>query len=202
MAFEDLDTNNELEPEDTALPEESNNRPFLIIAGVLGALAVLALICIGIYALVIVPRNQSQKAQQEATVNAQKTEVEAIIVQTSTAAAIAAIEAAYTPTPTNTPVRPPDSPTPLVTNTPVVALATTAVPLTPTMRPEMATATVLHATLTANAIIFASTQTAKPLTTQAIPDTGFADDVGLPLLLGLAILLIVVIFIARRLRTA
>jgi LPXTG-motif cell wall-anchored protein len=68
----------------------------------------------------------------------------------------------------------------------------------------MATATALYPTLTANAILFAQTQTARPAqsTQQVIPDTGFADDIGLPALLGAAVLLVVVIFLARRLRTA
>jgi LPXTG-motif cell wall-anchored protein len=56
-------------------------------------------------------------------------------------------------------------------------------------------------TLTANAVILGSTLTARPLTT-SIPSTGFADEVGLPMMLGLAILLIAVIFLARRLRSA
>jgi LPXTG-motif cell wall-anchored protein len=60
----------------------------------------------------------------------------------------------------------------------------------------------LHATLTANAIFYQATQTVKPAQPTAIPDTGFADDVGLPLMLGLAVLLIVIIFLARRLRSA
>jgi LPXTG-motif cell wall-anchored protein len=35
-----------------------------------------------------------------------------------------------------------------------------------------------------------------------MPDTGFADEVGIPSLIGIAILLVAVIFLARRLRTA
>jgi hypothetical protein len=38
-------------------------------------------------------------------------------------------------------------------------------------------------------------------TSTALPSTGFADDVGLPGMLGLAAVLIVVIFLARRART-
>jgi len=45
------------------------------------------------------------------------------------------------------------------------------------------------------------TQTATPTAT-GLPDTGFADDIGAPTLLGMAALLIVVIFVARRLRAA
>jgi LPXTG-motif cell wall-anchored protein len=45
------------------------------------------------------------------------------------------------------------------------------------------------------------TQTATPTAT-GLPDTGFADDIGAPTLLGMAALLILVIFIARRMRAA
>jgi hypothetical protein len=43
------------------------------------------------------------------------------------------------------------------------------------------------------------TATATP---SALPTSGFADDVGLPGMFGLALLLVAVIFLARRLRTA
>ena len=45
------------------------------------------------------------------------------------------------------------------------------------------------------------TQTATPTAT-GLPDTGFADDVGAPTLLAMAGLLILVIFVARRLRAS
>jgi LPXTG-motif cell wall-anchored protein len=38
--------------------------------------------------------------------------------------------------------------------------------------------------------------------TTSIPKTGFADEVGAPALLGLAGVLLVIIFLARRLRMA
>jgi LPXTG-motif cell wall-anchored protein len=40
------------------------------------------------------------------------------------------------------------------------------------------------------------------VTTTALPTTGFADQVGVPGMLALSILLIAVIFLARRLRMA
>ena len=39
-------------------------------------------------------------------------------------------------------------------------------------------------------------------TASGLPNTGFADDVGVPGMVGLALVLIVVIYLARRLRTA
>jgi hypothetical protein len=203
MAFENLDVDDEfdeldeLDVDEGLLAEESSNRMFLIIAGVLGGIALLALICIAVYALVLLPQSRSAQAEQKATVDAQNTEVASIIAETSTAAALRAIEAAYTPTPTETSI--PASPTFTTTPTSVVAMPSTGE--AGTLSPQMATATALHATLTANALLYEATLTARPQAT-AIPDTGFADDVGLPALMGLAGLLIVIIFLARRLRTA
>jgi hypothetical protein len=200
MAFEDLNVDDELEDEDASLPEESGNRMFLIVAGVLGAIAILALICIAVYALVLLPQRREALNMQKATVEAQNTEIALKIAMTSTAAAQAAIEAAYTSTPSATSI--PATPEPISSPTQVLVAPSTITPLvSPTVAPDMATATALRVTLTANAVIINSTLTARPLAT-AIPDTGFADDVGLPMMLGLAVLLIVIIFLARRLRTA
>ena len=41
-----------------------------------------------------------------------------------------------------------------------------------------------------------------PLTPTALPQTGFMDELGLPLLLGMAMLFIFIIFMARRLRVS
>ena len=201
MGFEDLEFDDELEEEEVELPEEASNRTFFILAGILGAIALLSLVCIAVYALFLLPRSRSAQDEVQATMDAQNTEVAAIIAETSTAAAAAAIEAAYTHTPTETAI--PDTPTPTVT-TPVVAVSPTSIFGTPagpitTLDPLMATATHMRATLDAQ--IALSTLTARPSAT-AIGSYGFADDVGLPAMIGLAALLIVVIFLARRLRTA
>jgi hypothetical protein len=195
-----LDDDDLGQPSDEALqPEESSNRTFLIIAAVLGGIALLALVCIALYAFVVLPGTRNEQAARRATVEAQNTEVAVIIASTSTSAAETAIAAAFTPIPTRTPRPPTDTPT--SSPTPVVAVEI-ASPQAPTIGPEMATATALHSTLQANATLYAATLTAKPLTPTAIPTTGFADQVGLPAMLGMALLLVVVIFLARRLRSA
>ena len=106
-----------------------------------------------------------------------------------------------THTPTATSVA--ASPTVFASPTPVLAIGTTTTPpAIATVGPELATATALHATLTANAVLYAATLTARVGQPTSVPDTGFADDVGLPTMLGLAVLLIAVIFLVRRVRTA
>ncbi|HWQ83486.1 MAG TPA: LPXTG cell wall anchor domain-containing protein [Anaerolineales bacterium] len=181
MSFDDMDSNNDLEPRDTPPREESGNRTFLVAAGILGAITVLALLFIALYALVLLPRQQATREQQLQDLNAQNTAVAMAITQTS-----AAMTA-----PTLTPTQPVAN-TATATPTSVVVVATST-----SSGPDPRTATVA-ALLTQAAV---TTQTVVPTAT-ALPNTGFADDVGLPAMLGLAVLLIAVIFIARRLRTA
>jgi hypothetical protein len=200
MSFENLDLSDDLQEEPNP-PEESSNRTFLIIAGVLGAIALLALVCIAVYALVLAPRNKSSQSAQRSTLEAQGTAVQEIINATSTANQMAAIIAAYTHTPTNTTIPPTFTAT--ATQTPVVVIPTTSIVMaTDTPNAQTATAMSLFATLDANATRLASTFTARPPNATSIPNTGFADDIGLPAMLGMAVLLVVVIFLARRLRTA
>jgi len=183
MNFEDL--NPDMPEEEERIPEESGNRAFLIVAGVLGAIALLALLLIAAYALVLRPRQVEARAAQQATVDFQNTQVAAIIAQTSTAAAFAA---QITPTPTATLTPIPVTPT----NTAVLVIPTTAAPTT-----DPRTATV--AALLTQAAVATRTVVVTPT---ALPTTGFADEVGLPMMLGLAALLVFIIFLARRLRSS
>ncbi|MFH1129870.1 MAG: hypothetical protein V1754_00955 [Pseudomonadota bacterium] len=191
MSFDNADFDDDLDTGESP-PEESSNRLFLIIAGVLGGIAILTLICIAAYAFFYLPRIRQAQESNKATVDAQNTQVDSIINQTKTAAAIEA----YTDTPTNTPIPPTASAT--LRPTQVVAVATTVSPLT-TLPAETATYMALAQTL--DAIRKTSTTSPQVSGTPKLTDTGFADEVGLPVMLGAAVLLIVVIVIARRLRT-
>jgi len=185
--------------------EQGENRTFVIAAAALGALIILSLICLGVYALVLQPR-QRQAAIERPTE----------IMLTNTAVAVGLTEAAaeqiatFTPLPTNTP---PASATPRPTNTntasptPVIVLPTDTPTRTPTpfttlatVGPETATAA---AQQTATALALgggAATPTRTPTPT-ALPTTGFGDEVGLPGLAGLAAVFLAVIILSRRLRT-
>jgi LPXTG-motif cell wall-anchored protein len=234
MTFEDEMNDMRLDSEETPPPEESGNRTFLIVAGILGAITVVTLVCIVAYAMIYLPRRQGQQATQVAQVNAQNTAMAQAITQTSVAGA-------YTATPTKSeeqqaareyPVASgdtlasiaerfgvlledlmringisdpnitlqvgkviyiPNPPTPTASPTPLLAVPTDT-PV-PTSDPRTATVAAL---LTQAAI---AQQTSVPTST-ALPSTGFAEDVGIPGLLGMAVLLVVVIFLARRLRSA
>ena len=181
--FEDVDTQVPGSPP----PEESDNRTFIIAAAILGGITLLALICMAIYALFVVPLNRSRA-------EARLTEV-AAVAQEGTAMALAAgtqtAEASIPPS-TSTPTV---TTTPTASTTPVIVQATDTPEVDETATPGPRTATVA-ALLTQAA---QQTQTVEPTLTE-LPDTGFADDVGVPTLLAMAVVFIAVIFLVRRMR--
>ena len=160
-------------------PEESSNRTFLLVAGILGGLVLLGLLCIVGYFFFRNSSNQQNEATAIAQVTQQQATVQAGVTQTSIAQRLTQTAAV-----TNT--VPP-------TNTPVIAEATA----TASPTPAPATVTVAAAfTQLAN-----STQTIIPTST-ALPNTGFVDDLGASGLILIAMALVAVIFLVRRLRSS
>jgi cytoskeletal protein RodZ len=170
------------------LPEESSNRTFVIAVIVMGALLVVSIICLVVYAFVIAPRQQEQQPTRVAEINLENTQQAA-----SQTAAVAELTPSRTPTATET-----GEPTATATTTQVVVLPTfTPTPFLtlPTVAPETATAAA-QATLAAAQGGGGATPTAT-----ALPATGFADEIGVPTLAILGGILLAVIIIARSLRT-
>ncbi len=179
------------------LPEDDENRTFVIAAAGLGGLIVLSLVCLGVYALILQPR-QREAAEQEPT----------SIVLTNTAVALGLTLTAeaedFTPIPTEVP----PTAAPTATDTPVPTQVVVLPTDTPTATPFTTLPTVVPLTATAAAQM---TQTAEAIagggggsptpTPTALPSTGFGDDVGLPGLAGLTALFLVVIFLSRKLRS-
>lgn len=172
----------DFEDEDSA-EEGDNNRTFWLVAGILGAILILALVCMAIYAMVILPARGDSQATEAAAIYAQHTSV----AETAEAEAQAL---AWTPTPT---MGATDAPvTPTASRTPVVQ---------PTDTPTGPTVTTDPRTATVSALLTQQAGSGITPTPTGLPDSGFADDVGIPGMLALAALLVVVIFLARRLRT-
>ena len=158
-------------------PEESSNRTFLLAAGILGGLVLLA-IC-GTVGYILFSRSSNQQAQAVALQQATEQAATIQVGLTQTAAVQALTQTAGV-----TLTVPP-------TNTPVIAQATS----TASPTPDPATATVAAAFTQ----IAASTQTVIATST-ALPNTGFVDDFGAPGLMLMAVALVVVIFLVRRMR--
>ena len=183
MAFTDME---DIEPgmeEAGPPPEESGNRTFLLVAGILGGILLLSLLCIAAYVVFLYPQRQAQQATQQAEAIAQSTAMSLSVTQTSQAARW---------TSTKAPTRVVNTPVP--TNTPVVA--------GPATQTGIATTDPRTATVAALFTEAAIKQKTPLLTTTGLPTSGFADEVGVPGMILVAFVLIVVIFLARRLRTA
>lgn len=171
--------NDDITFEDSNPPEESSNRTFLFAAGGLGLLVLLALLCLGAYVLFSLNTNQTAEQTAIAQATQQAATIQAGLTQTAIAQALTATSGV-------TATLPP-------TNTPVVAQASGTV--SPTVNPATAT---VGAAFTQIAV---STQTIIPTST-ALPNTGFADEVGIPGMFLASLALVVVIFLVRRLRAA
>jgi hypothetical protein len=172
---------------DAPQPAEQSNRTFIIVAGVLAGVVFLSIVCMALYALVYLPQQKAGQSAQQGTIEAQN----AMIAQAMTATMQAfAVQAQATPTSAAT-VMPPlslASPTPLL-----------AVPSQTQVEVNLEL-TVTWSAMNTQVAIGLLTPTAT-LGAGGMPTSGFADEVGLPGLVVMAFALVVVILLARRLRT-
>jgi hypothetical protein len=161
--------------------EESSNRTFLIVGGILAAIVLLTIICMAVYVVLTLPARQAQRAAEQTAIATQNLGLQMAMTATAEAAL-------WTPTlpPTATPA--PVTPT----ATPVVAMPSSSP--TPDSLPLTQTMAYLRTQVEINRL--------TPTGTLGMPRSGFADEVGLPGLVILALALVVVILLARRLRAA
>ena len=182
---------NMMETSDAPPPEEKSNRTFLIVGGVMAGLVFLTLACMAVYFLVIAPRLTAQKSAAQATIEAGN----ALAAQQVTLTAQAALRTPTLPAPlpTNTSVT-----LPVGSPTPVIALSSPVATATATPNPA-----ILSAAETQLALQITSTAAALATSVpggQGMPTTGFFDEVGLPSMIILALALVAIIFLARRMR--
>ena len=191
------------EPVDGEVPaEQGNNRTFMTVAAILGGLILLTLICVGGYLLLRnrLPAFKSNAASATKTANS-------ALIQQLTATGQAAL---FTPT---SPATATATKTAIPTlskasATPVVAIGTVAPTDTGLGGPGDAATlaflqTQLASAMTSTAAAVAGVGTPPKITpTGALASTGFFDQVGLPSMVVLTLVLLAVIFLARRLRSA
>lgn len=172
------DSNVNLEGETPPTEGESNNRTFLIVGGILAAIVLLTLICMAVYVVMTLPGRQAQRAAEQTAIATQNLGLQMAMTATADAALW---------TPTLPPTATPEPPTP----TPVVAMPSESP--TPDTLPLTQTMAYLRTQVEINRL--------TPTGTLGLPRSGFADEVGLPGLFIAALALVVVIFLARRLRS-
>jgi len=164
----------------------SSGKSFLLAIGIIGVILILALVLLLLIAPNIIAQQRANNAEQVAQINA-----------ANTATAMAATANAQTVVTTAAPivVAQAAAKTPVIlvaTSTPVVAGAQLSAN-------ELATVQALQTQVAQGGGDGTTTPVA---TSTALPKTGFADEYGIPGTVGLAAILIAVIFLSRKLRTA
>lgn len=193
--------------QDDDQPEEGegSNRNFLVILTVIGALFLAAVLCV-VSVVLFRPGGLMNKSALSATdvfstQQVSDSQTQAAGVQASATASATVLFLTETPT-----------------TTPVVVVFVTDTPSgadqEPTLDPAMATVTELAKTQAALVTVTplpkatspkgsgASTSGGAATPTPKIPQTGFADEVGLPALAIVTLILLGIILMARRLRSA
>lgn len=213
--LDELDFGQEGQTPETTPPEKKpSNRNFIIAISAIGAVFVLITIALVVVAVFVLPGQN--KARQEAslqtqTANQSTAQVATAQVATEQAKKLIIVPPGNTPSPTATAAQPTITPVLASTNTPTKANPSSLA--TATTNPNAiitatATATAVadgqKATLSAQQTLLANGKfTATVIATStALPNTGFADEFGLPALLGLGAAMIMVIFLVRRLRAS
>ncbi|MHC1740333.1 MAG: LPXTG cell wall anchor domain-containing protein [Anaerolineaceae bacterium] len=166
-----------------------SGRSFLLAIGIIGVILILALILLLLIAPGIISQQRATNLEQAAQINAANT-------ATAMAATALAQQQAVTSTPAATKVPPTATPRVIATGTPVVAGAQLSAS-------ELATVQALQTQVAAAPQGGGASGTTQPLTTPtALPKTGFADEYGIPGMVGLAAILIAVVLLSRKLRTS
>jgi hypothetical protein len=207
-SFSDMPEGDMPEGGEDGTPGGSNNRTFLIAAGVIGGVILLILVCMAGYAFFLLPRqNASQSVQQTAVLltntaiagGATSTAQALMATATLDSGSIAATAQAVAATRQMDATRTAEALAALASPTPVVALFTATPIILETATPDPVTETVAALyTQAAQAEL-----TVFPTSTALgdVPLTGFADEVGLPGLFIIGFVLVVIILLSRRLRS-
>jgi LPXTG-motif cell wall-anchored protein len=179
-------------------PKPGRNRTFVVSLGIVAFIFILSLVALAVVAAIILPQQRVKRENQQAVIYAQNTATAYAATQQALKLILPQLLNSPTPQP---PAAKPEQPT----NTSVV-LAFTSTPqplaLGGGMDSRTATVAALLTQAAASGVTAAPAATYPVLVATALPNTGFADDIRLPLLIGAAILLVVVIILARRLRTS
>jgi hypothetical protein len=185
-----------------ASPAPKGNRPFVLAAGITGGIIVLGLIGLLGYNLVIGPQQQAARQQRAAQVLSENTATAQ--AATDVVAALQATEnAAKAPQTTSTSTQAPATALPPVATkepTKVLAQASPTPPVAGAITGGTLTSPEMTATMGSLQTQLASASSATPRAT-SLPTTGFADEVGLPGLIGLAAVFVAIILVVRGLRS-
>jgi LPXTG-motif cell wall-anchored protein len=170
-------------------PKRRGNRTFLIAIAIVGIILVVALILLLLVAPKLLANQRLAQQEQAAQINAANTATamyatsQAQLAQATKTPTKMVVSAAGGAAPTKTPV------VVIQQNTPMGAGGSGL------SASELATVSALQTQMAGRGVVGT-----PGATSTALPSTGFADEVGLPMMAGLAIILVAVIVLSRRLR--
>jgi hypothetical protein len=193
--LDESNTLNMMETPDAPPPEEKSNRTFWIVGGIMAGLVFLTMVCMAVYFFYIRPRTATQgnAATQAAiaTQNAQNIQKATLTAQ----AALWTATVSATPVPSKTNTSIPN--TPQASPTPVIALPQNSPAATDTTDPAALAAMQTQLAYQLTSTYFSAQGTPG---FGGMPSTGFFDEIGLPAMVILAVALVIVILLARRMR--
>ena len=187
--------------------EESSSRPFIIASVALGGLFVAGLVSLGLYAFKIKPAQASASATQIAEINVSNTQV-AVYAEATSVAQVAAVVASDTEqqarVASSLESNANESATDSIEVSPAEPIAFVQAPVSSTnLGSSVIQSDNKAVTSSTNDVEVSSSSVdtfesiASP---ETLPDTGFADEIGLPVLVSAMLALISIVIVTRSVR--
>ena len=187
--------------------EESSNRPFIIASVALGGLFVAGLVSLGLYAFKIKPAQASANATQIAEINVSNTQV-AVYAEATSIAQVAAVVSSDSEqqarVASSLGYNANESATDSIEVFPAEPIAVVQVPVSSTDSESSVVQSDNKAITASTNDVTASVSSVDTFESVAspetLPDTGFADEVGLPVLVSAMLALISIVIVTRSVR--
>jgi len=187
--------------------EESSNRPFIIASVALGGLFVAGLVSLGLYAFKIKPAQASASATQIAEINVSNTQV-AVYAEATSVAQVAAVVASdneqQARVASNLESNANESAANSIAVLPAEPIYGVKAPVSSTNSESSVVQSAIKAVTSSTndvEVYSSSVNTVESVASpETLPDTGFADEVGLPVLVSAMLTLISIVIVTRSVR--
>jgi hypothetical protein len=187
--------------------EESSNRPFIIASVALGGLFVAGLVSLGLYAFKIKPAQASASATQIAEINVSNTQV-AVYAEATSVAQVAAVVASdneqQARVASNLESNANESAANSIAVLPAEPIYGVKAPVSSTNSESSVVQSAIKAVTSSTndvEVYSSSVNTVESVASpETLPDTGFADEVGLPILVSAMLTLISIVIVTRSVR--
>lgn len=187
--------------------EESSNRPFIIASVALGGLFVAGLVSLGLYAFKIKPAQASASATQIAEINVSNTQV-AVYAEATSVAQVAAVVASdneqQARVASSLDSNANESAANSIAVLPAEPVSVVKAPVSSTNSESSVVQSdnkAVTSSINAVEVYSNSVDTVESVASpETLPDTGFADEVGLPVLVSAMLALISIVIVTRSVR--